>query len=123
MKIKILIAIISLIAYIATWAYIFSTVENKDTEESLPVKLQQPEFFLEDIPTVPLVYQACEYYGIHHPEIVVAQSILETGWYKSINCLDNNNLFGLYNSKKKKYFKFNHWTESVKAYKNMIQYK
>ena len=34
-----------------------------------------------------------------------------------------NNLFGLYNSKEKRYYKFNHWTESVVAYKEWIQKK
>lgn len=98
-------------------------VTNKPVAESIPVKLQQPEFFLSDTPNDTLVYEACIYYGIHNPEIVVAQSILETGYYRSEGCKKDNNLFGLYNSSKKQYFKFNHWTESVKAYKNMIQYK
>ena len=35
------------------------------------------------------------------PKIVLAQSILETGWYKCENCsMDQNNLFGLWNHKK-----------------------
>lgn len=96
---------------------------NSQKEESLPIKLQQPEFFLFNTPNDSLVYQACVYYGVHHPEIVVSQAILETGHYRSLSCKIDNNLFGLYNSKKKEYFKFNHWTESVEAYKNMIQYK
>lgn len=101
--------------------FIYSS-PRKDTE-SLPINLQQPEFFLSNNPTDSLIYKACIYYNIHNPEIVVAQAILETGYYRSEGCKKDNNLFGLYNSNKKEYFKFSHWTESVKAYRDMIQYK
>lgn len=58
------------------------------------------------------------------PEIVLAQSILETGWFKCNNCsMDVNNLFGLYNSKKKEYFPYANWEESINGYKRGIQYK
>ena len=58
------------------------------------------------------------------PEIVLAQSILETGWYKCDRCsMDNNNLFGLWISSKKEYFNYNTWQESVGGYKRGIQYK
>ena len=67
--------------------------------------------------------EALEYYDIHHPEIVYAQAILETGHFKSKGCTQDNNLFGLYNSRKGEYHKFNHWTESVEAYKTWIQYR
>lgn len=97
--------------------------KKEDKINYLPVKLQQPEFFLDSIPNNKSVYEACEYYNINNPEIVVAQAILETGHYRSEGCKKDNNLFGLYNSYKREYFKFSHWTESVKAYKNMIQYK
>jgi uncharacterized FlgJ-related protein len=30
-----------------------------------------------------------------HKNIVIAQAILETGWFKSDNCINNNNLFGM----------------------------
>lgn len=48
---------------------------------------------------------------------------METGYYRSYQCRVNNNLFGLYNSYTREYFKFNHWTESVKAYKDLVQYR
>ena len=66
---------------------------------------------------------AMKYHGIQHKEIVLAQAILETGWFKSDNCVKNNNLFGLYDSKNKRYYKFKHWTCSVEAYKSKFQYK
>lgn len=67
--------------------------------------------------------EALTYYNIKHPEIVYAQAILETGHFKSNVCQNSNNLFGLYDSKVGKYYRFKHWTESVIAYKNYIQNK
>lgn len=62
-----------------------------------------------------------EYYGIDNTKWVLAQAKLETGHYKSNLCRNGNNLFGLYNSRKGSFFKFNHWSLSVKAYKDFIQ--
>ena len=60
---------------------------------------------------------------VKYPEIVLAQSILETGWYDCKNCsLDNNNLFGLWNYKKQYYY-YTNWKESIGGYKRGIQYK
>lgn len=92
-------------------------------EEEVPVKLEQPEFFLADTPTKELVKEACEYFELKHSDIVVAQSILETGHYHSDNCVKHNNLFGLYNSRRKQYYKFDKWWKSVIAYRDMIQYR
>ena len=61
---------------------------------------------------------------VYSPKIVLAQSILETGWYKCKNCsMDKNNLFGLWNHKKQEYFKYSTWQESIGGYKRGIQYK
>jgi flagellum-specific peptidoglycan hydrolase FlgJ len=65
--------------------------------------------------------EALIYYDIKHPEIVYAQAILETGHFTSAGCLEDNNLFGLYNSKANRYHNFDHWTESVVAYRDWIQ--
>ncbi len=35
--------------------------------------------------------------GIRHPKIVLAQAILETGWFRSSVCRNKHNLFGLTN--------------------------
>lgn len=69
------------------------------------------------------ILEALEYHNILYPEIVYAQAILETGYFKSTGCIEHNNLFGLYNSKTNQYHKFNHWEESIIAYKNWIQYR
>lgn len=92
-------------------------------EEPISVKLEQPEFFLHDTPNDSLILQACAYYGLKHDTIILTQAKLETGNYKSYQCRVNNNLFGLYNNAKMEYYKFNHWSESVEAYKKWIQYR
>lgn len=69
------------------------------------------------------IEEALSFYDIKHKDIVLAQAILETGDFNSELLRKNNNLFGLYNSKKQQYYKFNHWSESIVAYKNMIQNK
>ena len=60
-------------------------------------------------------------HGIKYPKIVLAQAILETGRFRSRVCNENNNLFGLRHSNG--YYVFDHWEESVIAYKNKVQYK
>lgn len=67
--------------------------------------------------------EALKYYNVKYPEIVYAQAIHETSNFTSNLCINNNNLFGLYNSNKGAYYKFKHWHESVLAYINLVQYK
>ena len=67
--------------------------------------------------------EALQYYKIEHPTIVKAQAILETARFTSDLCIKNNNLFGLYDSKNKRYYSYKHWWESIEAYKKLIQRK
>ena len=78
-----------------------------------------------DLPelTIPNLLAEIEKNGIKYPKIVLAQAILETGWFKSSVCRNKHNLFGLTNPRTKDYYEFNHWTESVKAYYNKVQYR
>lgn len=78
--------------------------------------------FLYLTPTTQNVETWCDFYEVHHSEIVVRQFVLETGWGKSYNCRVRNNLFGLVKPKGG-YFIFNHWSESIQAYKTKVQYK
>lgn len=81
---------------------------------SIQAFAQSPESVLKELKSNNILF----------PEIVLAQSILETGWYKCNNCsMDVNNLFGLYNSKEKKYFSYTNWKESIGGYKRGVQYK
>lgn len=51
---------------------------------------------------------------IEHPEVVIAQSKLETGNYTSSIFKENHNLFGF--RKGKSYYKYKDWKESVLHY-------
>lgn len=90
--------------------------------ESSVVLTEEEPSFLTKSPEEGLI-EALDYYGVLHPEIVYAQAVLETGHFKSNLCISGNNLFGLYNSSKNRYYTFNHWAESVEAYINYIQYR
>lgn len=73
--------------------------------------------------TIPNLLAEIKKNGIKYPKIVLAQAILETGWFKSSVCRHKHNLFGLTNPRTKTYYEFNHWTESVKAYMIKVQYR
>jgi len=53
--------------------------------------------------------------NIQYADIVIKQSILETGWMRGKFLMLKNNLFGFKN--RKHYLKFNNWKESVDFYK------
>lgn len=79
----------------------------------------------EELPelTIPNLYEEIRRHGIQYPKIVLAQAILETGWFRSHACRTKNNLFGLTNPRTGEYFEFGHWTESVRAYYTKVQYR
>jgi uncharacterized FlgJ-related protein len=52
---------------------------------------------------------------ILHPEIVIKQAILETGWFKSKVMMKKNNIFAF---RKKQYLSFNSWKDCVDYYKS-----
>lgn len=77
--------------------------------------------------TLEQVWQEINYCELKHPEIVMAQSILETNWeYSTHNAVKRNNLFGLKGGKKCEsnkygYKVFEHWSESICDYQNRVQ--
>lgn len=73
--------------------------------------------------TIANLYEEIQRHGILFPKIVLAQAILETGWFRSHACRKKNNLFGLTNPRTGKYFEFGHWTDSVRAYYTKVQYR
>ena len=102
---------------------------NSDRKVSLKATLQnttkdknQAENNLPQL-TIPNLYKEIIRNGILYPKIVLAQAILETGWFRSSVCRNKHNLFGLTNPHTGKYYEFNHWTESVRAYYTKVQYK
>lgn len=96
---------------------------NKTSPEMKPTKEVLEEAKALPALTIPNLYQEIIRNGIRHPKIVLAQAILETGWFRSPLCRNRHNLFGLTNPKTGKYYEFNHWTESVRAYYTKVQYK
>ena len=103
---------------------------NSDRKASLKTEQQQKK--TDDITksennlpelTIPNLYKEIIRNGILYPKIVLAQAILETGWFRSSVCRNKHNLFGLTNPRTGKYYEFNHWTESVRAYYTKVQYK
>ena len=73
--------------------------------------------------TIPNLLEEIRQNGIKYPKIVLAQAILETGWFKSSVCRNKHNLFGLTNPRTGEYYEFTHWTESVTAYYTKVQYR
>lgn len=61
--------------------------------------------------------------GIQYENVVLAQAILETGWFTSSVCRNKKNLFGLTNPRTGDYYEFDRWQDSVKAYYTKVQYK
>jgi len=71
--------------------------------------------------TIANLYAALKRHGVKYPKIVLAQALLESGNFRSRLCREGNNLFGLRHSKG--YYTFDHWEESVIAYRDWVQYK
>ncbi len=98
-------------------------VSLKGTGESVKEGwLEKPDAGLPEL-TIHNLYKEIIRNGIRHPKIVLAQAILETGWFRSKACRNRNNLFGLTDPGTGKYYEFNHWTESVRAYYTKVQYR
>ena len=70
-----------------------------------------------------ILYLALVHYEVKYPKAVLAQAKLESGNYTSSHYRNRNNFLGLYNSRRKEYFRFNHWSECILAYKDMVEYK
>ena len=102
------------------------TTKKESPKEELQISIKSESQildFMTDSISENNLKKAINYYGLLYPEVVFSQAILETGRFRSPIFKKYNNLFGLYNSKKKDYFKFDHWSESVKAYKDYVQRK
>lgn len=101
---------------------ILNSLKVRNSDNSTSLKLESRNNSLPAL-TIPNLYAEIIRNGIQHPKIVLAQAILETGWFRSPICLDKHNLFGLTNPRTGKYYEFEHWTESVRAYYTKVQYK
>jgi uncharacterized FlgJ-related protein len=73
--------------------------------------------------TVENVLAMLQKYDVKFPKIVLAQALLETGNFSSELCRVSHNLFGLRHPSDGSYYVFNTWEESVKSYRDDVQYK
>ena len=124
MKQKVFNVFISLVVGVLGVVQVLPYLKEDEPPEIKVVHMvneEQPDFFSKS-PQEGLM-EALEYYDVKHPKIVQAQAILETGNFTSEGCLADNNLFGLYDSKRQRYYSFDHWISSVEAYVSMVQYK
>lgn len=88
-------------------------------DESVTLLPEHPFYLLEDV-NEEVLYNTLKHYNFPNPAIITAQAIIESGNFKSRLCIENYNLFGLYNSNKMEYFKFDSWISCVFAYKRYI---
>lgn len=72
--------------------------------------------------TIGNVLKVMDEVGISNQLFVLAQSLLETGFYKSNVCKTKNNLFGL-RMRSGAYMAFDSWESSVVGYQKYVQYK
>lgn len=68
-------------------------------------------------------YEFCTENSILYPEVVWAQARLESGNFTSAHFKNRNNCLGIYDSKRKRYASFDHWTDCVIAYRDRVQYR
>lgn len=115
----------TLIALVGKHSHDTPVARNSDKSTSLKSGNQNNAGKTSSLPTltIPNLYEEIRRNGIQYPKIVLAQAILETGWFRSSVCRDKHNLFGLTNPQTGKYYEFGHWTESVRAYYTKVQYK
>ena len=91
-------------------------LKNKEETEVANVKWRHNHFKLNESN----LYDELIAQGVEFPDIVLAQAILETGYFKSHACMNKNNLFGLRKGDGT-YMSFDHWTDAVAAYVRYIQ--
>lgn len=85
---------------------------HTDTLVLTDLKMSRDNFFL-----------VCNVLEIKFPEVVYAQARLESGNFTSAHFKNRNNCLGIYDSKRKRYMSFNHWTDCLLAYRDKVQYR
>ena len=120
MKKKVLIILMISIVFGFTTGYSLHHLIHFNQKQEEMVLLPEHPFYLLDEVNEEVLYNTLKHYDFPNPAIITAQAVLESGNFKSKLCKDNNNLFGLYNSRTMSYFKFDSWISCVFAYKQFI---
>lgn len=120
MKKKVLIILmISIVFGFATGYSLHYLIHFNQKQEEMVLLPEHPFYLLDEV-NEEVLYNTLKHYDFPNPAIITAQAVLESGNFKSKLCKDNNNLFGLYNSRTMSYFKFDSWISCVFAYKQFI---
>lgn len=120
MKKKVLIILmISIVSGFATGYSLHHLIHFNQKQEEMVLLPEHPFYLLDEV-NEEVLYNTLKHYDFSNPAIITAQAVLESGNFKSKLCKDNNNLFGLYNSRTMSYFKFDSWISCVFAYKQFI---
>jgi hypothetical protein len=93
------------------------------TEMYLPSSMTDEDFHGFAELNIDNLLSVLEKYNVKEKRIVLAQALLETGYFSSPLCMESHNLFGLRHPSDGSYYTFNNWEESVKAYHDDVQYK
>lgn len=120
MKKKVLIILMMSIVFGFATGYSLHHLIHSNQKQEEMVLLPEHPFYLLDEVNEEVLYNTLKHYDFPNPAIITAQAVLESGNFKSKLCKDNNNLFGLYNSRTMSYFKFDSWISCVFAYKQFI---
>lgn len=94
---------------------------NKDLSDIVEPSNNVPLIATNDL-TLRNVYGEILRNDILFPKIVLSQAVLETGSFSSRVCREYNNLFGL-RRRNGEYYRFDRWEDSVRAYRDYVQYK
>lgn len=121
MKKKVIsILLVSIILGFATGYSLHHRIHDSRNVDNEVILLPEHPFYLLEEVNEEVLYNTLKHYGFPNPAAITAQAVLESGNFKSRLCIRHNNLFGLYNSRKKSYFKFDSWISCVFAYKDFI---
>lgn len=102
-------------------AFLRAYIRDLNTKLSDIVPLQEERRISSPI-TLRKVFAEILKNKILYPHIVLSQAVLETGYFSSRVCWEENNLFGL-RKRNGEYYRFARWEDSVKAYRDYVQYK
>ena len=121
MKKKVIsILLVSIILGFVTGYSLHHWIHDSSNVDNEVILLPEHPFYLLEEVNEEVLYNTLKHYGFPNPAAITAQAVLESGNFKSRLCIRHNNLFGLYNSRKKSYFKFDSWISCVFAYKDFI---
>ena len=136
-----IIALLTLLSSFGSHEYTAPTILEKKTD-SIPYTLGDDSLYYEEVGGKPVhvmfvdsvpkrldtlslslenYLDVCEFYGITDPEIVYAQSCLESGHFKSSGFKKKNNHLGI--TKGSTYAAYDNWVACLKDYSDRVAYK